>query len=119
MKMRLTVPGGVLEGELAGLRDARGVVVFAHGSGSSRFSPHNQAVALGLQRRGLATLLMDLLTPEEASSTENTFNIELLADRLLRGVDWLGELLDGGRLPTGLFGASTGAAAALTAAAQA
>ncbi|MGC5017007.1 dienelactone hydrolase family protein [Micromonospora sp. DT47] len=100
---------------------ATGVVAFAHGSGSSRHSPRNVAVAQVLQRAGLATVLVDLLTPEEdrldAVTAELRFDIGLLADRLAGIVDWLGTEVTLGRLPVGLFGASTGAAAALVAAA--
>ncbi|MEH0819176.1 MULTISPECIES: dienelactone hydrolase family protein [unclassified Micromonospora] len=101
---------------------ANGVVLFAHGSGSSRHSPRNVAVAGVLQDRGLATVLVDLLTPEEdavdARTAELRFDIGLLAGRLAGIVDWLGAEPQLGRLPVGLFGASTGAAAALVAAAQ-
>ncbi len=99
-----------------------GLVVFAHGSGSSRFSPRNQAVADFLNRADLATLLFDLLTREENDFDQYTrqfrFDIKLLTDRLVGAIDWLShyELTRG--LPIGLFGASTGAAAALRAAAD-
>ncbi|NYF56611.1 dienelactone hydrolase family protein [Micromonospora purpureochromogenes] len=100
---------------------ANGVVLFAHGSGSSRHSPRNTAVAGVLRSRGAATVLVDLLTPEEdavdAVTAELRFDIGLLADRLAGIVDWLGTEPTLGRLPVGLFGASTGAAAALVAAA--
>jgi pimeloyl-ACP methyl ester carboxylesterase len=98
---------------------ARGLVVFAHGSGSSRFSPRNMAVARALNERGFATLLFDLLTAQEEQDRSNVFNIAMLGDRLVVAVDWL--LSQGpavADLPIGLFGASTGAAAALIAAAQ-
>jgi len=100
---------------------AIGTVLFAHGSGSSRHSPRNRAVAQALQRRGLATVLIDLLTADEeradARSASLPFDIDLLADRLTGAVDWLaGDPATAG-LPIGLFGASTGAAAALVAAA--
>jgi putative phosphoribosyl transferase len=97
---------------------AEGVVVFAHGSGSGRLSPRNQFVARVLQEAGLATLLLDLLEEEEAEDREKVFDIELLAKRLQCAADWLhGELGTGG-LHLGYFGASTGAAAALVAAAR-
>ncbi|WP_229402627.1 dienelactone hydrolase family protein [Micromonospora okii] len=100
---------------------AAGVVLFAHGSGSSRHSPRNTAVARVLQRRALGTVLVDLLTPAEdrvdARTAELRFDIGLLADRLAAIVDWMGGEPALGRLPVGLFGASTGAAAALVAAA--
>lgn len=94
------------------------MVIFAHGSGSSRHSPRNQAVASSLNRVGLATLLFDLLTPEEEVDRSNVFDVELLARRLLEATHWLRRqpgLID---LPVGYFGASTGAAAALWAAAD-
>ncbi len=108
-----------LEGELqipAG--STTGLVIFAHGSGSSRLSPRNQSVARALQAHGLGTLLFDLLTDEEARDRRNVFDIELLAGRLGDALDWQQGRADIARLPTGLFGASTGAAAALVAAAE-
>jgi putative phosphoribosyl transferase len=96
---------------------AKGIVVFAHGSGSSRLSPRNQHVARGLNQAGLATLLFDLLLPEEAEDRRNVFDIPLLATRLEEALDWLGNS-PLAPLPIGLFGASTGAAAALIAAAR-
>ncbi|ACC76046.1 alpha/beta family hydrolase [Paraburkholderia phymatum] len=100
----------------------RAVVVFAHGSGSSRFSPRNRQVAAGLQRAGLATLLFDLLTLEEQQHDEvdatYRFNIPLLARRLGSTLVWLRQRADVASLRVGLFGASTGAAAALVAAAE-
>ncbi|HVW50363.1 MAG TPA: alpha/beta family hydrolase [Trinickia sp.] len=101
---------------------ARGIVVFAHGSGSSRLSPRNQEVASILQRAGLATLLFDLLTADEhahdAVSAEYRFNIPLLGRRLSGALDWLLTQPALAPLSIGLFGASTGAAAALCAAAE-
>ncbi|WP_446218065.1 dienelactone hydrolase family protein [Micromonospora sp. IBHARD004] len=100
---------------------AGGVVLFAHGSGSSRHSPRNTAVAHVLNDRSLATVLVDLLTPAEdavdARTAELRFDIGMLADRLAAIVDWMATDPDLGPLPVGLFGASTGAAAALVAAA--
>ncbi len=97
-------------------------MLFAHGGGSSRRSPRNQYVAKSLQAKGFATLLMDLLTENEAWLDERTaqlrFDIELLAWRLVGAVDWLGRERNTEHLPIGLFGASTGAAAALVAAAR-
>lgn len=95
-----------------------GVVIFTHGSGSGRSSPRNRSVAHLLQRRRIATLLFDLLTAEESAQTEKIFDIELLTQRVLQALDWVQgvEALRG--LPRGLFGASTGAAAALVAAAM-
>ena len=95
----------------------RGLVVFAHGSGSSRFSPRNRQVAGALQRRGLATLLLDLLRPEEEDDRANVFDIELLAERLVVATRWAAEEADLNGLPVGYFGASTGAGGALVAAA--
>lgn len=97
----------------------RGLVLFAHGSGSGRLSPRNRFVAEALNQRGLATLLFDLLTEEEAADRANVFDIPLLARRLGEALAWQGEFEELVQLPTGLFGASTGAAAALVAAAGA
>ncbi len=100
-------------------RDARAVIVFAHGSGSSRFSPRNQYVARVLEEAGLATLLMDLLEEDEANDRSKVFDIALLADRLQAAADWLEAQSDPDGLPLGYFGASTGAGAALLAAGRA
>ncbi len=97
----------------------KGIVVFAHGSGSGRFSPRNQFVARFLQEGGIATLLVDLLTGEEAGDREKVFDIALLADRLLANVRWLREHAETKKFSVGYFGASTGASAALEAAARA
>ena len=117
----IDLPGGRLAGALTVPKDATGVVLFAHGSGSSRHSPRNRYVAEILQRAGLATLLMDLLTPEEDAIDQYTrhyrFDIGLLADRLIAAIDWLAHEPATRGLPVGLFGAGTGAAAALQAAA--
>jgi putative phosphoribosyl transferase len=114
-------PSGVI-GDLTLPINARGVVIFAHGSGSSRLSSRNRFVAGVLQRSKLATLLLDLLTAEEEQIDLRTrrlrFDIELLATRLVEVTKWLAEHSEVGRLPLGYFGASTGAAAALIAAAQ-
>ncbi len=107
-----------LEGMLEVPQNAQGVVLFAHGSGSSRHSPRNNYVAGVLRDAGLATLLIDLLTREEDSDYANRFNIPLLTQRLLAAVRWLGETPQTQILRVGLFGASTGAAAALMVAAQ-
>jgi dienelactone hydrolase len=106
-----------LPGVLRVPADAIGIVAFAHGSGSSHLSPRNNAVAEELARVGLGTLLFDLLSEDEAGDRTNVFDIRLLAQRLGQAIDWLGQREDIGHLPLGLFGASTGAAAALTAAA--
>jgi putative phosphoribosyl transferase len=110
-----------LEGDLQIPDNARGVVVFAHGSGSGRFSPRNRYVAGEFQSASLATLLIDLLSQEEEAVDRHTghlrFDIPLLADRLLAATHWLGESASTGSLPVGYFGASTGGGAALVAAA--
>jgi len=113
------VPAGSLglEGILGVPEQAHGVVAFAHGSGSGRHSPRNRFVARELQQAGLATLLLDLLTPEEAEDRARVFDIQLLAARLGAAAAWLAECPDTRDFPLGYFGASTGAAAALTAAA--
>jgi putative phosphoribosyl transferase len=117
------IPAGdvSLRGDLSIPAGARGVVVFAHGSGSSRHSPRNQYVARVLRERRLATLLIDLLTPQEETIDERTaqirFDVPLLAKRLTAIMDWLRQHPDTRDLPAGLFGASTGAGAALLAAA--
>jgi putative phosphoribosyl transferase len=108
----------VLEGILGLPPDQRGVVLFAHGSGSGRLSPRNNFVARRLQRDGLATLLLDLLTEDEAQDRRKVFDIGLLADRLLLAKDWIKTEPRTHNLPIGYFGASTGAAAALQAAAR-
>lgn len=111
-----------LEGDLLIPPDAQGLVIFAHGSGSSRFSPRNKQVATVLNRAGLATLLMDLLTPEEEEVDQTTrhlrFDIPFLAQRVGSAIEWASEYPRTHRLSIGLFGASTGAAAALAAAAH-
>jgi putative phosphoribosyl transferase len=107
-----------LPGELAIPQPAIGVVVFAHGSGSSRRSPRNTQVAERLQAEGLATLLFDLLTDDEAGDRGKVFDIALLARRLEGAVGWLRGEPGVDRLPIAFFGASTGAAAALVAAAD-
>ena len=114
--------GVVLDGDLGMPAGARGVVVFAHGSGSSRFSQRNRHVASSLRARGFATLLVDLLTVEEEAvdlrTAEVRFDIDLLARRVAGVIDWLGGASATAGLGVGLFGASTGAAAALVAAAE-
>src|SRR3974390_637966 len=94
---------------------AYGLILFAHGSGSSRLSPRNTAVANALNRHSFATLLFDLLTPAEEADRANVFDIPLLANRLVDAVRWLEGQPALAKLPLGLFGASTGAAAALVA----
>jgi len=118
----ITAGSVFLEGMLAIPDDACGIVVFAHGSGSSRFSRRNQGVARRLNEAGLATLLFDLLSPDEnerdAVTAEHRFDIPLLAERLIQAVDWLARESGTRDFPVGLFGASTGAAAGLIAAAE-
>ena len=97
---------------------ATGIVAFAHGSGSSRHSPRNQYVAGVLHAHGIATLLFDLLTPQEDRAYETRFDIDLLTERLLAALAWLEASAETKNLKIGCFGASTGAAAALQAAAQ-
>ena len=112
----------LVHADLALPDDARGLVLFAHGSGSSRFSRRNRAVAAALQAAGFATLLVDLLTQreeaEDADTGRHRFDIELLAARVAAATDWLAHDPRTRSLPIGYFGASTGAAAALLAAAR-
>jgi putative phosphoribosyl transferase len=120
----ITIPlgGTTLSGELGMPTDAIGLVLFAHGSGSSRHSPRNQAVAAVLREHRLGTLLFDLLTPEEERAEARTrhlrFDIELLTQRLLTATRWAQGFPAARGLRLGYFGASTGAAAALSAAAR-
>jgi putative phosphoribosyl transferase len=107
-----------LQGTLSVTPRAKGLVVFAHGSGSSRASPRNVQVADTLNAAGLATLLFDLLTDEEAFDRRNVFDVALLGRRLLAATAWLREAGEASDLPIAYFGASTGAAAALWAAAE-
>ena len=116
----IEIPAGRrrLSGILHVPRGATGVVAFAHGSGSGRLSPRNQFVARVLQEAGLATLLLDLLEEEEAEDRDKVFDIPLLAERLHSAADWLHHDPSTLSLPLGYFGASTGAGAALVAAAR-
>ena len=114
----ILIPPLNLAGTLNRPEGARAMVIFAHGSGSSRFSPRNERVAEAFNRRGIATLLFDLLLPEEEADRRNVFDIKLLAQRLTQAVRWAMDEPDVGNLPVGLFGASTGAAAALVAASE-
>lgn len=107
-----------VEGRLTIPENPRGIVVFAHGSGSSRHSPRNRYVAEVLNAAGLATLLFDLLTLSEERNRANVFDIKLLASRLVDVTDWLASQPDVASLPIGYFGASTGAGAVLAAAAD-
>jgi putative phosphoribosyl transferase len=120
--VRVAAGSVILEGNLSVPKGARGVVLFAHGSGSSRHSPRNQFVADALRRGGLATLLVDLLTPDEEAEDVRTahlrFDIGLLAGRLVGATDWLAQQPSARHLRVGYFGASTGGGAALVAAAE-
>ena len=111
----ITIAPVGLEGLLGLPMDPTGIVLFAHGSGSGRLSPRNNFVAQALCDDGLATLLFDLLTVEEARDRRNVFDIELLARRLLMATAWVRQGAETRDLPIGYFGASTGAAAALVA----
>ena len=118
----MSVRVGALEGDLEIPDGATGVVLFAHGSGSSRFSSRNRYVAQQLRNGGLATLLIDLLTPQEEAVDNRTahlrFDIDLLADRLVGAIEWLAREPSTTKLRVGMFGASTGGGAALVAAAR-
>ena len=124
LERTVSIPAGhvVLEGTLGVPEAATGVVLFAHGSGSSRFSPRNRFVARMLRDAGLGTLLLDLLSRAEEEVDEVTrhhrFDIPMLSDRLIVAIDWLEAQPDMASLPIGLFGASTGGGAALVAAAK-
>jgi putative phosphoribosyl transferase len=112
----VVIGGHRLSGFLDVPENAAGLVIFAHGSGSGRHSPRNQHVAAGLNRAGMATLLVDLLSPEEERDRRNVFDVRLLAGRLREAAAWAQEVPQLGALPLGYFGASTGAAAAIIAA---
>ena len=116
--MEIRIPPHNLPGTLILPAQPQAVVAFAHGSGSGRFSPRNRQVAARLQQENLGTLLFDLLTEAEADDRRNVFDIPLLAQRLGEAIDFLRAHAATRALPIGLFGASTGAAAALVAAAQ-
>jgi putative phosphoribosyl transferase len=120
--VQIPAAGVILDGDLITPADAAGVVVFAHGSGSSRHSPRNRMVAARMQEAGYATLLMDLLTAGEDEIDSRTrqlrFDIPRLASRLTGAIRWLSDRPDTVEMPVALFGASTGAAAALLAAAE-
>lgn len=114
----VVLQGPSLPGDLSVPPHAKGLVLFAHGSGSSRLSERNRWVARQLQRHGLATLLFDLLTAEEALDRRMVFDIPLLGQRVVQAMRWAAQRDELAGLRLGLFGASTGAAAALVAAAQ-
>jgi pimeloyl-ACP methyl ester carboxylesterase len=121
-QLRLEIAGAVLEGDLTLPPRAVGIVLFAHGSGSSRRSPRNRYVSAALNHGGLGTLLFDLLSPTEEARDRQTgelrFDIEFLTRRLLGATDWVAQNPNTRDLPAGYFGASTGAAAALAGAAK-
>ena len=121
-EVRVAAGPVTLAGNLSLPRDALGIVLFAHGSGSSRHSPRNRRVARQLNEARLATLLVDLLTPQEEMvdlrTAQHRFDIGVLAERLVGATDWLAEFPDTHGLRIGYFGASTGAAAALVAATE-
>lgn len=115
----IVIPGEPPLGAMLGVPDAaKGLVIFAHGSGSGRLSPRNTYVAARLREAGIGTLLLDLLTPREEQDRRNVFDIALLASRLRRAVDWAGGYGETADLKPCYFGASTGGGAALYAAAQ-
>lgn len=116
LHVHIQAPG--LEGLLGVCPSPKGLIIFAHGSGSSRFSPRNNFVAAGLRQAGFATLLPDLLKPEEEMTRAKVFDIPLLASRLTDVIRWARSHKELARLPIGLFGASTGASAALVSAAD-
>ncbi len=122
LAIEIPITEGHVSGDLTLPERARGLIIFAHGSGSSRFSPRNRRVAAALRQSGFGTLLLDLLTPLEENADEVTgrfrFDVDLLAERVVAATDWASATPELQNLPIGLFGASTGAAAALLAAAE-
>lgn len=117
-EVKIVIDSLNLKGDLMISKKNQGMVIFAHGSGSSRLSPRNVYVAKELQKAGLSTLLFDLLTEKEDEIYENRFNIPLLAERLIKATSWLKNQKEAKNCQLGYFGASTGAAAALIAAAK-
>lgn len=121
-EVKIPVDGIFLEGELTRPQEGSGIVLFAHGSGSSRHSPRNKFVAQAIRFSGVGTLLFDLLTPREEAEDESSarlrFDIDRLAARLLKATEWVGQHSGGEAWRIGYFGASTGGAAALVAAAR-
>jgi putative phosphoribosyl transferase len=117
--MKVDIPAGrsMLKGDLTLVKKPKGLILFSHGSGSSRLSPRNRFVAGTLQQHGLSTLLFDLLTPGEDADYSKRFNIELLTDRLIATTEWIGVQPQVRNINIGYFGASTGAASALRGAA--
>ena len=116
--VRIIGAGVTLNGDLALHKDAKGLVIFAHGSGSSRHSVRNKYVASVLRAHGLSTLLLDLLTEDESEWTDKRFDIDLLAQRLTLAENWVKQQDETKQLAIGYFGSSTGAAAALQSAAE-
>lgn len=116
-ELKIALPSVTLQGELNIPKNAKGLVIFSHGSGSSRLSPRNKYVAEVIQSHGIATLLFDLLTEEEDSYYQTRFDIKLLTSRLIETTKWIMAQKDVKGLGIGYFGASTGAASALKAAA--
>ncbi len=116
-EIKISLKGTTLEGDLTLPTNPKGLVIFSHGSGSSRFSPRNNYVANILQAKGIATLLFDLLTEQEDSIYQNRFDINKLTNRLIQTTQWIYHQKNTTGLPLGYFGASTGAASALRAAA--
>lgn len=114
-EVKIPVDNVILEGEFIVPENARAIIVFSHGSGSSRFSPRNKAVAKYLQNRNFGTLLLDLLTKKEEEYYYNRFKIELLAKRLTGAAEWVAKQPSAKQCRIGFFGASTGAASALRA----
>ncbi len=117
-EVEISVDSVKLKGDLMVVENAKGIVLFSHGSGSSRLSPRNVFVAEILQKKGFATLLFDLLTEEEDQLYDNRFDINLLTNRLIAATKWVQNFPQTSLLPIGYFGASTGAASALKAAAE-
>ena len=115
--VQITGDGVILNGDLVLHKDTKGLVIFAHGSGSSRHSVRNKYVASVLRAHGLSTLLLDLLTEAESEWTDKRFDIDLLAQRLTLAENWVKQQDETKQLPLGYFGSSTGAAAALQSAA--
>lgn len=116
-EMRISLKDTILDGNLTLPENPKGLVIFSHGSGSSRFSPRNNYVAKVLQAKGMATLLFDLLTEREDRVYQNRFDINKLTKRLIETTQWIYHQDDTLKVPIGYFGASTGAASALRAAA--
>jgi putative phosphoribosyl transferase len=117
-EVTIPVDGFQLHGDLIVPEKAKAIIIFSHGSGSSRFSPRNTFVAFSLNKKGFATLLIDLLTPNEELIYENRFNIPLLTERLIKVTEYIQHFEETKHLCIGYFGASTGAASAIKAAAN-